>query len=494
MAHQYTSQTLTVLYCDLVDSTHLSRRLDPEDLRELVRAYQQASATIIARYRGYIAQYQGDALLVYFGYPEPALDDAHRAVHTALGILAILDDLNARLEEAHKVCIAVRIGIHTGPVVVAVLGDAVRQEPLALGETSAIAGGIQGLATPDSIVISTATARLLHAAFICDDLGTHLVKGVTDPIGVLGVRAAHTTEPPQPDILTSASGGETDAAERRHLTVMFCDIADIGRLATKLTASALLAVVQAFQEACGAVVVRYDGHIAQYLDNGLLIYFGFPRAHEDDAQRAVRAGLEIVDAMPELNAHLASQVGMQVATRIGIYTGRVVAGDMGGGSRIEQLAVGDTPNVAARILSLTAPNTILLGATTARLVHGYFICDDLGTHTLKGVAEPMPVVRVHAATEARTRLDVAGASGLGALVGREEELRQLVAYWHQSRAGRGQVVLLSGEAGIGKSRLTETMRERTGQEGATWIGWRSSPYYTIKAVPFTRWWNICIGR
>jgi class 3 adenylate cyclase/predicted ATPase len=481
MPHQYTSQSLTVLYCDLVDSTHLSRRLDPEDLREVVRAYQQASATIIARYRGHIAQYQGDALLVYFGYPQPSLDDAQRAAHTALGIIAILDDLNARLEQTHSVRIAVRIGIHTGPVVVAALGDAVRQEQLAMGETSTIAAGIQGLAAADSVVVTAATAGLLQGAFVCDNLGMHAVKGVTKPMTVLCVQAAHTTEVSPAEVLTPARGGGTDDAERRHLTVMFCDIADTARLSPHLTADALLAVVQAFQARCAAVVARYDGYIAQYLDNGLLIYFGFPHAHEDDAQRAVRAGLEIVEAMPDLNAHIALQVSVQVATRIGMYTGRAVAGDMGGGSRIEQLAVGDTPNVAARIHGLAEPNTVLLGATTARLVQGYFVCEDLGTHRLKGVAEPMPVVRVRAVTEAQTRLDVAGPSGLAALVGRERELQQLVTQWEQSQTGQGQVVLLSGEAGIGKSRIVETMRERAGHEGATWIRLRCSPYYQNSA-------------
>jgi class 3 adenylate cyclase len=481
MPHQYTSQPLTVLYCDLVDSTYLSRRLDPEDLREVVRAYQQASATIIARYRGYIAQYQGDALLVYFGYPQPSRDDPQRAVHTALGILAMLDDLNARLAPAHGVRIAVRIGIHTGPVVVAALGDAARQEQLALGETSTVAAGIQGLAAPDSVVVSAATARLLQDGFVYDSLGIHPVKGVTTPIEVLCVQAAHMFELSEAGVPTSASGVDMDDAERRHLTVMFCDIADSGHLASQLTMDALLAVVQAYQERCAAVVTRYDGYIAQYLDNGLLVYFGFPQAHEDDAQRAVRTGLQIVEAMVDLNAQLAPQVGVRVATRIGVYTGRAVAGSMGGGSRIEQLAVGDTPNVAARIHGLAAPNTVLLGATTARLVQGYFACEDVGTYTLKGVAEPMPVVRVHAATEAQTRLDVAGAHGLAALVGRDRELQQLVTRWEQSQTGQGQVVLLSGEAGIGKSRLVETIRERAGHADATWIGLRCSPYYQNSA-------------
>ena len=387
---------LTVLCCDLVGSTPLSEQLDPEDLREVVRAYQQASATIIARFDGYLAQYQGDALLVYFGYPQRHDDDAQRAVHTGLGLLAMLEELNARLESAYDVRLAVRIGIHTGPVVVSTMGA---QEQLALGDLQVVAAGLQGIAAPDSVVVSAATARLLHDAFVCEDLGTLTVPGVAIPMAVLSVQAARIAlwfEGPAPPLSPADTRG--DEAERRQLTVMFCALAQSATLATLLTPDALLAVVQAYQEACAAVVARFDGYIAQYLADGLLVYFGFPHAHEDDAQRAVRTGLAMVEAMAVLNTRLTSQYGMRVAARIGIHTGQVVA--MGGSTRTEQLAVGATPNVAARVHGLAAPDTVTISATTLRLVQGYFVCEDLGAHALKGVADPMSVARVLAETAA----------------------------------------------------------------------------------------------
>jgi|GEM_PF-1940346 len=472
---------LTVLFCDLVGSTLLAEQLDPEDLREVVRAYQQASAAIIARYNGYIAQYQGDGLLVYFGFPQAHEDDAQRAGHTALGIVAMLDDLNGQLEPIHGVRIAVRIGIHTGPVVVGTLGDETRQEPLALGETPAIAAGIQGLAPPDSVVVSAATAHLLQDVFIYEALGTHLVNDVTDPLAVLHVLASRTAELSPATVVPPERADEGDEAERRQLTVMFCTLADPARLAIQLTSAHLLTVVQGYQQACAAVVQYYDGYIAQYLENGVLVYFGFPHAHEDDAQRAVRTGLEIVDAMPALNAHLTPQYGVRVAARIGIHTGRVVAGPVGGGTRTEQLAVGPTPNVAARIHGLATPDTVMISATTLRLVHGYFVCEDRGTHLLKGVADPMPVARVLAPTTAQSRLEAVGPGEGSPLVGRDMELAVCVDRWVQSTAGQGQVVMLWGEAAIGKSRLVEALYTHIHREDGRRITFRCLPYHTHSA-------------
>ncbi len=324
------SQQLTMMFCDLVGSTDLSGRLDPEDLRDVVRAYQQASDTVITRYNGYMAQYQGDGLLVYFGYPQKRSDDAQRAVYAALGIVVILDDLNARLEQTHGVRLALRIGIHTGPVVVGMFGDDTRQELLAMGEASVVAAGIQSLAEPDSVVLSETTAHLLQDAFECEPLGAFSIKGTDTPVTILRALASRLTSQVQFDIVSTDVGAGAEAAERRQLTVMFCDVTDIARLATQLSPEHLLAVIKAYQDICDEIVSRYDGHIAQYLDNGVLVYFGFPHAHEDDAQRCVRTGLDIVAAMETLNVELKSTYGIEVATRIGIHTGQAVAGTMGG--------------------------------------------------------------------------------------------------------------------------------------------------------------------
>jgi class 3 adenylate cyclase len=240
-------------------------------------------------------------------------------------------------------------------------------------------------------------------------------------------------------------------------------------------------VVRAYQEACAKVIARYDGHIAQYLGDGLLVYFGYPQAHEDDAQRAVRAGLGMIEALGELNVRLAREQGIRLAVRVGIHTGLVVVGEMGGGGRHEQLALGDTPNVAARPCSRAAPETVVISGATHRLVQGYFMEADLGPQVLKGVASPVPVYRILGANIAQSRLDVAGAIGLTPLVGREHELGLLRERWAQSHDGLGQVVLLTGEAGIGKSRLVPALTERVVEEGAPRLTLRCSPYHTNSA-------------
>src|SRR5262244_2710384 len=180
----------------------------------------------------------------------------------------------------------------------------------------------------------------------------------------------------------------TPEAERRQLTVMFCDLVDSTRLSSQLDPEEYRDVVRAYQTACTEVIQRYDGHIAQLLGDGLLVYFGYPHAHEDDAQRAVRTGLGILDAMGDLNKKLEQEKGITLALRLGIHTGLVVVGAMGGGGRQEQLALGETPNVAARIQGLAAPNSLVVSRATYRLIQGYFACQDLGEQILRGVADP----------------------------------------------------------------------------------------------------------
>jgi len=190
-------------------------------------------------------------------------------------------------------------------------------------------------------------------------------------------------------------------AERRQLTVMFCDLADSTRLSQQLDAEDLREVVRAYQATAAAVMHQYAGHIAQYLGDGVLVYFGWPAAHEDDALRGVHAGLGLVAALTAtLNPRLERDKGVQLTVRIGLHTGPVVGGEMGGGGRHEHLATGDTVNIAARLESLAAPNTVVLSGVTARLVRQAVALDDLGRHALKGVTEPMPVFRVRGPLEA----------------------------------------------------------------------------------------------
>jgi class 3 adenylate cyclase len=272
-------------------------------------------------------------------------------------------------------------------------------------------------------------------------------------------------------------------AERRQLTVLFCDLVDSTVLASQLDPEDWRAVVRAYQEACPKVIARYEGHVAQYLGDGLLVYFGYPRAHEDDAQRAVRAGLGMVDAVGQLNTRLAQERGASLAVRLGIHTGLVVVGEVGGGPRQEQLALGETPNVAARLQGLAAPNTVVISATTFQLLGGFFACQPLGTPPLKGLTQPLAVYQVRSESTARSRLDAAGPTGLTPLVGREQEMALLQARWAQVKEGVGQVVLLGGEAGIGKSRLVQVLTEQAASEPKAWLTpCQCSPYYQHTAL------------
>jgi class 3 adenylate cyclase len=267
-------------------------------------------------------------------------------------------------------------------------------------------------------------------------------------------------------------------AERRQLTVLFCDLVDSTVLASQLDPEDLREVVRAYQDTCAKVIARFDGHIAQYLGDGLLVYFGYPQAHEDDAQRAVRAGLGMVEAVGQLNTRLAPERSVQLAVRLGVHTGLVVVGEVGGGTRQEQLALGETPNIAARLQGLAAPNTLVISAATFQLLGGFFACQPLGTRLVKGISQPLAVYRVLYESMARSRLEAAGSMGLTPLVGREQEVRLLLERWAQVKDGSGQVVLLSGEAGIGKSRLVQALKEQLASEPQAWLTpCQCSPYY-----------------
>jgi class 3 adenylate cyclase/tetratricopeptide (TPR) repeat protein len=284
---------------------------------------------------------------------------------------------------------------------------------------------------------------------------------------------------PQPP----AAGRDRPEAERRQLTVLFCDLVDSTVLASQLDPEDWREVVRAYQETCAKVIQRFEGHIAQYLGDGLLVYFGYPRAHEDDAQRAVRSGLGMVEAVGQLNTRFERERGVQLAVRLGIHTGQVVVGEIGGGAKHEQLALGETPNVAARLQGMAAPNTVVISAATFQLLGGFFACQPLGTPLLKGVAQPPAVYRVLYESMARSRLEVVGSTGLTPLVGREQEIGMLMERWTQVKDGLGQVVLLSGEAGIGKSRLVEVLKEQVASEPQAWLTpCQCSPYYQNTAL------------
>jgi len=268
-------------------------------------------------------------------------------------------------------------------------------------------------------------------------------------------------------------------AERRHLTVMFCDLVGSTALSEALDPEDLRDVIGEFQQACAAQVDAYGGFVARYMGDGMLVYFGYPQAHEDDAERAVRAGLNIVDQIKTMEP----RPGLSLQVRVGVATGHVVAGDViGDGASEERAVLGVTPNLAARLQSLAAPDNVIISDQTRRLTQGYFEFDDLGMHDLKGISEPAQAWCVRHESSATSRFEATTVSGMSPLVGREEEIALLMNRWRQSIEGEGQVVMLSGEAGVGKSRILQAFRERIKGDDHGVIFLSCSPFHTNTAL------------
>jgi len=326
---------------------------------------------------------------------------------------------------------------------------------------------------------------LIEAKRLAIDVNDRILVWVGDAQEV-AAPYAQPTQPPaaqqQPSLPVTPLPTTPPEAERRQLTVMFCDLVDSTALSGQLDPEEYRDVVRAYQRVCTAVSQRYDGYIAQYLGDGLLVYFGYPQSHEDAVQCAVYTSLGLLDAMQTLNLQLEQDQGIRLAVRVGIHTGVVVVGDIGEGARQEQLALGETPNIAARIQGLAAPNTIAMSEATYRLVQGYFECQDLGALALRGVTESMRIYQVLSESGATSRLDVAQPRGLTPLVGRESEVTLLLERWAQVKAGQGHVVLLTGEGGVGKSRLVQVLKEHVANEPHVRWECRSLPYYQNTAL------------
>ena len=268
-----------------------------------------------------------------------------------------------------------------------------------------------------------------------------------------------------------------DTAERRQVTVMFSDLVGSTAMSARMDPEDLREVISAYQKCVAEAVRRFDGFVAKYMGDGVLVYFGYPQAHEDDAERAVRAGLEIVAAVTALK----SSVPLQ--TRIGIATGLVVVGDLiGSGEAQERGIVGETPNLAARLQGIAEPNTVVIAEATRKLLGNLFELQDLGAKDLKGIAGPVRAWAAMRPSSAEGRFEAMHASDLTDLVGREEELELLLRRWLRAKTGEGQVVLLSGEAGIGKSRITAALLERLASEPHTRLRYFCSPQHTDSAL------------
>jgi class 3 adenylate cyclase len=277
-------------------------------------------------------------------------------------------------------------------------------------------------------------------------------------------------------------------AERRQLTVMFCDLVGSTALSAAMDPEDLRDVIATYQKRCSVAIRHYDGFVAKYMGDGILVYFGYPRAHEDEAERSVRAGLDIVKAMTELNAAVPRPPGIELAVRIGIATGPVIVGDqIGEGTASETAVVGETPNLAARLQALAHPNQIVVSKATRAMLGGHFDLEDLGASELKGFADPVPVWRVLSARDVESRFAATRTGGAAPLVGRQEEMGLLLRAWEGSCRSRGQVVLIQGEAGVGKSRLVEGLREAAGRITS---GCRSAVLRFTRRAPFIRSSNI----
>jgi class 3 adenylate cyclase/tetratricopeptide (TPR) repeat protein len=281
---------------------------------------------------------------------------------------------------------------------------------------------------------------------------------------------------------TAAEPALRDEPERRHLTVMICDLVGSTALSARLDPEDMNAVMDAYHAACARIMLTYDGFIGDFRGDGILAYFGYPRAHEDDAERTVRAGLDIIAAV----ARLETRAAEPLAVRIGIATGLVVVGDLSGEGALRKHAlVGDTPNLAARLQALAEPGTIVVAASTRRLLGDLFRLRDLGWHEVKGIAEPVAAWVVEGVSASESRFEAVHTVNLTDLIGREDELDFLLERQRLAWTGEGQIVLISGEPGIGKSRLAAALAERIAGEPHTRLRYQCSPYHTNSALrPF----------
>ncbi|MGB8569405.1 MAG: AAA family ATPase, partial [Pseudolabrys sp.] len=327
-----------------------------------------------------------------------------------------------------------------------------------------------------------------ESAFIKNAIDTDVLAELTEgdleklgvPLGdrkrlIKAIKAIKATAGGSPSALITSEVGEN--ALRRHLTVVICDLVGSDALSARLDPEDMGAVIDAFQAACVRSTLAYDGFLADFRGDGILAYFGYPRAHEDDAERTVRAGLDIAAAVAGLKTHAEEPLSV----RIGIATGLVVVGG-GEGALREHAVVGKTPNLAARLQAIAEPNMVVVCDSTRSLLGNLFELEDLGARDIKGIAGPTRAWAVLRASSVASRFEALHATGLTALVGRDEEFELLLRRWQRAKSGEGQVVLLSGEAGIGKSRLTAALLENLATEPHARLRYFCSPQHTNSAL------------
>jgi class 3 adenylate cyclase/tetratricopeptide (TPR) repeat protein len=327
-----------------------------------------------------------------------------------------------------------------------------------------------------------------ETAFIANAIGGDVLAELTEvdfekmgiPLGDRKrlMRAISAMVAGSPRVVTK--GAQTaQGAERRHLTVLICDLVGSTALTARLDPEDMGAVIDAYHAACARITLSYDGFLADFRGDGILAYFGYPRAHEDDAERTVRAGLDIIAAV----ARLETRAGEPLSVRIGIATGIVVVGDLGGEGKLrEHAVVGDAPNLAARLQTVVEPNTVVVAESTRRLLGDLFRLRDLGKHALKGLGEPVRAWAVDGLSASESRFEAARPAGLADLIGRDAEMDFLLERQRLAWKGEGQIILISGEAGIGKSRLAAALAERVARQSHIQFRYQCSPYHANSAL------------
>ena len=281
------------------------------------------------------------------------------------------------------------------------------------------------------------------------------------------------------DNKTTTAPAESSDAERRHLTVMFCDLVGSTALSLRFDPEDLSDIVRSYQDTCAGVVARFDGYIARHMGDGMLVYFGYPRAHEDDAERALHAGLEIITHVHQLEP----RADLSLQTRIGVATGLVVVGEsVGEDSAKEQVVMGETPNLAARLQGVAEPDQLVVADSTRQLCGNVFDFRNLGEQSLKGFAASVSTFAVSGERALESRFDARQSQSLQAMVGRNQELALLQQRWESAGSGEGQVVVLSGEAGIGKSRIVRAIIDAIAEDEHFRINYQCSPYHSDSAL------------
>ncbi len=447
---------VTVLKADISGSTPLGERLDPEELRVVLGSYFAALAREIHRRGGIVDKYIGDAVIAVFGVPETRDDDAARAVVAAVAMQEAIERENIELQRRYGVQLACRIGIATGAVVGGPIAEDVQDAYTVVGAPVGLAESLESAAPLGSVLVSPATRTAARGAIRFAPVEQVRPKGATRSLAahrVLGLRQAtrdlvnvSRAATTSASLQVTADGNQVLAEERKVVTVLFADVSSSEPLGATLDPAKLRVVLGAYFGVLARAIQRYGGTVDKYIGDAVMAVFGAPVSHEDDGVRAIRAALAIQRSAQTLNTTLEKTYGIKIAIRIGINTGEVVAGLLPG-EVLAYTVTGDAVNTAQRIESAAPPDGVLISESTLALARSAFFFQTVAPLTLKGKSQPVPVYRV-LGPERR-----ASPRGGPKIVGRDGELARLYARYRDAVAGRGQLVHVHGEAGVGKTRL-----------------------------------------